>query len=296
MIEKLKTFGDLKENVSFKTLSTYRIGGLCRYLSEPHSLEDLVSLLDYLREENIQHKVIGLGSNILFSDLDYDGVVVKTQKALNKIEIKDDLVIAQAGVSLIKLAHQCVNAQKGGLEFASGIPGTLGGALFMNAGAYQKSMYDMVNRVLVYRNHELKWLNREDIKVDYRYSSFMEEKETLICAAELSVHPCDPIEAKKIMNDRLERRLSSQPLELPSCGSVFRNPYPELSWHLIESVGLRGYQIGDAQISLKHANFIVNLGQAKASDVIELIELVQKKVFEKHGIHLVREVELFNFL
>ena len=166
----------------------------------------------------------------------------------------------------------------------------------MNAGAYQKNMYDVVNRVLVYKNHECVWLNRDQIKVDYRFTHFMDEKDTIILAAELNTSFCEVEQAQKIMQDRLKRRLESQPLDMPSCGSVFRNPYPDLSWQLIEAVGLRGHKIGDAQISLKHANFIVNCGHAKASDVLALIELIQEKVYEVYGIRLKREVELFNIV
>ncbi len=295
MKQQLEKFGHLSENVSFKTLGTYRIGGTCKYLLEPTSLNLLTEAIDYLREQSISFKVLGLGSNILFSDNLYDGVIIRLNKALNTIEYHSDYVYAEAGVSLIKLAHDCVRHELGGLEFASGIPGSLGGALFMNAGAYQKNMYDCVNRVLVYKDNNLTWLDREDIKVDYRYSSFMDETSTIICAAELAVHKCNMDEATQMMNDRLQRRLDSQPLDMPSCGSVFRNPYPEMSWKLIESVGLRGHKIGDAQISLKHANFIVNCSNAKATDVLALINLVQEKVYEKHGIHLKREVEYFNF-
>lgn len=292
----LEKFGNVRENISFKTMSTYRIGGNARYVLEPQSLDDLIKAIDYLRSEHIPFKVLGMGSNILFSDEDYQGVVVRLQHALNKMEFNENHLFVEAGVSLIKCAHLAVEKGLGDLEFASGIPGSVGGALYMNAGAYQKTMYDCVNRVLIYQDKALKWLNREEIKVDYRYSSFMDDKEILICGAELNLHPCDIQNSKAIIQDRLKRRLDSQPLDLPSCGSIFRNPYPNLSWQLIESVGLRGHIIGDAQISLKHANFIVNLGQAKAQDVVDLIHLIETEVYKKHGIQLKREVEFFNFL
>ncbi len=294
MIEKLKSFGSLSEHVSLKTLSTYRIGGHADYLLEPSSLDLLIEAIEYCQTSKLSYKVIGLGSNILFGDDDYKGIIIRLNKALNQIKYYDNYVYLEAGLSLIKAVHQCIQNNHGGLEFASGIPGTVGGALFMNAGAYQKNMYDVVNRVLVYQNHQLIWLNRDQIKVDYRYTNFMDETDTIICAAELSTAHCDTKEAQQIIQDRLKRRLESQPLEMPSCGSVFRNPYPELSWQLIESVGLRGMKIGDAQISLKHANFIVNNGNAKATDVLALIKLIQDKVYEIHGIQLKREVEIFN--
>lgn len=295
MIETLNQFGIVTLNVELSKMSSYRIGGIAEMVIEPQSIEQLVNCINYLNSAQLNYKVIGYGSNLLFSDDPYNGIIVKIHKYLQKIEIRDDCVYAEAGVGLIRLAHFCVANGWGGLEFASGIPGSLGGALFMNAGAYQRSMYDVVNRVLVYQNNELKWIDRDHIKVDYRYSNFMDDPTSIICAAELNLHKCDKETAQKMMKDRLERRLNSQPLEYPSCGSVFRNPYPDLAWQLIENVGLRGYRIGDAQISLKHANFIVNLGHAKASDVRALIELVEKEVYEQMHIELKREVEFFNF-
>lgn len=291
----LELFGEVYERFPLKKLSSIKIGGEADFVVVPDTLDHLMECISFLNEKNETYKIIGNASNILFSDLPYHGVIVRLSKALNAIQFNQDFVYAEASVSLIKLAHQSVLKGFGDLEFASGIPGSLGGALFMNAGAYQKSMYDVVNRVLIYENKELKWLNREDIKIDYRYSSFMDSPNILICAAELALNPCNIEEAQAIIKDRLQRRLASQPLEYPSCGSVFRNPFPDLSWQLIESVGLRGHQIGGAQISLKHANFIVNIDHAKASDVKSLIELIEKEVYEKHKIHLKKEVEFFNF-
>lgn len=290
----LSNYGLVKTHFDMKTLTTLKIGGLADYYIEPANLNALTELLTFLKKENMSYKVIGNGSNTLIGDQTYHGIIIRLTKSLNKVEFNDELVIAEAGASLIKLANDSVNLGLEGLEFATGIPGSVGGAAFMNAGAYQKCMYHVISEVFVLKDDQTQWIDVKDIQHDYRYSSFMKEPSTIILAVKIKLTKGDKERSKQLVKDRLERRSLAQPLDKPSCGSVFRNPYPYSSWELIEGVGLRGHQIGDAQISLKHANFIINLGHAKATDVLSLIQLVQRKVKEKYGVDMIPEVEFFN--
>jgi UDP-N-acetylmuramate dehydrogenase len=290
----LEKYGVVKTQLEMKSLTTLKIGGIADYYVEPKDLDALIQLIDFLNTQNTVFKVIGNGSNTLIGDKAYHGVIIRLTKTLNKVIFEDEYVYAEAGASLIKLANDSVNLGLDGLEFATGIPGSVGGAAFMNAGAYQKCMYQVISQVLVLKNHQPVWLDVDEIKHDYRYSSFMEDPTLIILAVKIKLKKGDKEASKQLVKDRLERRSLAQPLDKPSCGSVFRNPYPYSSWQLIEGVGLRGYQVGGAQISLKHANFIINIGQAKAQDVLDLIHLVQEKVKDKYGVEMVPEVEFFN--
>lgn len=290
----LSNYGLVKTHFDMKTLTTLKIGGLADYYIEPTNLSALTELLTFLKKEKMTYKVIGNGSNTLIGDQTYHGIIIRLTKSLNKVEFNDEFVIAEAGASLIKLANDSVNLGLEGLEFATGIPGSVGGAAFMNAGAYQKCMYQVISEVFVLKDDQTQWIDVKDIQHDYRYSSFMLEPSTIILAVKIKLTKGDKERSRQLVKDRLERRSLAQPLDKPSCGSVFRNPYPYSSWELVEGVGLRGHQIGEAQISLKHANFIINLGHAKATDVLSLIQLVQRKVKDKYGVDMIPEVEFFN--
>lgn len=295
ILNQLTEFGLVTENVSMKTLSTYRIGGVCSYLIEPFSEDSLVSLISYLTTSRIPYKVFGNASNMLISDDTYEGVVIRLRKGFDTIEVKEKNLIVGAGVHLMTLAHQSTQASLSGLEFLSGIPGSVGGALYMNAGAYQKSIYDLINRVRIFDGLDLRWINRKEVEASYRFSSFMLHPEWIILSAEFNLEAGDRNHSEEMMKERLQRRLQSQPLEFPSCGSVFRNPEGHFAWEFIEGIQMRGVYAGDAQVSDKHANFIVNKGNAKASDVRFLIEQIQTKVWDTYHIHLHPEVEFFNF-
>ena len=182
-----------------------------------------------------------------------------------------------------------------GLEFASGIPGTLGGAMYMNAGAYKSDISACLKEVCVCRDHTLVWMKKEELDYAYRHSAFQSHPEWTIIAGKLQLSKSCQKEIRSLMDARRERRLSSQPLDLPNCGSVFRNPPQHPAWQLIEEIGYRGRKIGGAMVSDKHANFIVNVGSAKAKDVDQLIQEIQEKISEQYGIDLITEVERFNW-
>lgn len=292
---QLMAFGEVRTLVPFRSMTSFRIGGIADVVIEPTDANAFIELMRFIESQSVPFKILGNGSNLLASDDAYHGIVIRLRDGFNQCRFDGTHIVAEAGVSLIALAHLCVERGLSGLEFISGIPGTLGGALYMNAGAYQRCIYDLVESVHVYETGQCRWILASELKHDYRYSSFMDHPEWIILAARLKVSTGDPAESRRLMKDRLERRRTSQPLEWPSAGSVFRNPVGQFAWRLIEESGLRGTRIGDAQISLKHANFIVNLGEAKAQDVLDLIRLTQETVYNKTGVRLKPEIELFNF-
>ena len=288
--------GKIDTNVSLKKCTTYRVGGNAKYIAYPKDVNSLVKLIKYLKNKNIKYKILGNGSNLLFSEKEYDGVLIKLSEFdylefIGKTKLK-----VGAGYNLIKLS--LVTAKKGltGLEFASGIPGTVGGSVFMNAGAYKSDMGYVVETVKVLTPDE-KIINLENKEMDFHYrTSFLKKHPDYIClevVIKLRKGKKEAIEA--LIKDRRERRLASQPLEYPSAGSVFRNPEDNFAGKLIEDSGLKGEKHGGAMISSKHANFIVNYKNAKADDIKYLIELAHDKVKENYDIDLKIEQEFVNW-
>lgn len=293
--ETLEKYGAVQEEVSIKTICSFHIGGLADYIIYPKNEIALMQLIKLLTEQRVLYKIWGKGSNILPSDENYHGVIIKLDRTFIDVFIQSNSVIAQAGVSLIALAYQCAKDGLSGLEFASGIPGTLGGAVYMNAGAYHACIFDLIKRVYVLKATELIWMNKSEIEYRYRYSSFQDHIDWTILAIEFDLSIKDPLLIQELMSKRQSKRLLTQPLQLASAGSVFRNPKNRFAWELIDICGLRNYRIGDAMISQMHTNFIVNMNEAKAMDVYNLIQLIKQVVFEKQGIMLCEEIEYFNW-
>ncbi len=287
--------GTIKENVKLSNSTTYKVGGTARLFVWPKTVEKLILLLEKLNKENVKHKVLGFGSNVIFSDKDYDGVIIKLD-SFDKIKINDTIVKVGAGVSLVKLSYKVAKLGLSGLEFASGIPGSIGGAVFMNAGAYKSDMGYIVSEVKVLTpDLKVKTLYNKDLDYKYR-SSFLQRNPDYICLeATLVLRHANKCEIKEVMERRRQKRLITQPLEYPSAGSVFRNPENDFAGRLIEECGLKGYKIGGAKVSEKHANFIVNESGATASDVRNLIIYVHDKVKENTGVDLKIEQEFVNW-
>ena len=287
--------GTYKENISLSKCTTYKVGGEAKLMVWPNSISGLSSLLDMLNKEKIKHKVLGNGSNVIFSDQVYDGVIIKLDE-LNNIEINDTTVIVGAGVSLVKLSYKVASEGLSGLEFAAGIPATIGGAVYMNAGAYKSDMSEVVKKVKVL-TPDLKIITMEKSELEYSYrSSFFQRHPNYICLeATLELSHGDKDEIREVIESRREKRLETQPLEYPSAGSVFRNPENTYAGKLIEDCNLKGYKIGGAEVSVKHANFIINSNNATAEDVRNLIKYVHDTVLEKTGYDLKVEQEFINW-
>ncbi len=297
IINKIKTakIGKVLENVYMKDFTTYKVGGKVTAIIYPKDEKKLISLIKIARKNDIKYKIIGSGSNVIFSDNDYDGIIIKLDN-FNHLDIDDTVITVGAGYSLMKLAIAMSRRGLTGLEFATGIPGTIGGAVYMNAGAYKSDMGYIVSKVKVLTPElQIKYLYNRDMNFHYR-TSFIQKNPNYICLeATIVLKHGDRDLIMEVIEDRKQRRLISQPLEYPSAGSVFRNPEDDFAGRIIEECGLKGKKVGGAMISRKHANFIVNAHKASANDIKELIDLVKEKVKTKFNIELKVEQEFVNW-
>ena len=283
---------EILENVNLKEYNTYRLEAFCKYMVLPKSVKELQAVINYCLHKDIKYFVLGNGSNVIL-DGTFDGIVIN-MKNLNGIELVSDTdIIAYSGIMMPKLVKFAVKNNLQGLEWASGIPGTLGGGIYGNCGAYNDAIYHYLKEIIVLHNGKIEHIKVDKVFHDYRQTFFQGKRQYIIVAAHLKLIKGDSKQSQELINDRLKRRLASQPLTYPSAGSVFRNPSKEMpSGKLIEDVGLKNKSIGGALISPKHANFIVNNGNATAKDVISLIELIKKTIKENYSIDLVTEQEI----
>lgn len=293
LTELLRLYGRVLENEPMSAHTTYRIGGPARYFIYPKSVTALMRIMQLLDEAGLPWLVLGRGSNLLIPDEAWNGAVINLDYTFNDSYFEPDgLLYAQAGCSLPALAVEAMKHSLTGLEFASGIPGSLGGGLYMNAGAYKSDLSTILVEVLVLRDRKIEWVKKEDLGYSYRHSAFQEHPEWTILAAKFQLAPGQQSEIRSLMASRQQRRMAAQPLDLPCAGSTFRNPEQLAAWKIIDDLGLRGMQIGGARISDKHSNFIVNAGNAKAKDVLALIDLVREKARETYGVEMIPEVEI----
>lgn len=289
-LKKLKV-GKVLSNVDLKKYTTYKLNEKALGIVYPKDIESLVNLLSFLEEHDIKHKIIGNGSNLIFTKY-YDGILIKLDE-FNSLEIDDTVVTVGAGYSLVKLSYKVATLGLSGLEFASGIPGTVGGAIFMNAGAYKSDMGYVVKSVKVL-TPDLHIVTMENKELDFHYrSSFLMKNSDYICLeVTIQLEKKEKDEILDIMEDRKKRRVETQPLEYPSAGSVFRNPEGDYAGRLVEAIGYKGKSINGAKVSEKHANFIINTGSATGNDIKNLITEIKDKVKKEYGIVLKIEQEI----
>lgn len=288
--------GTILENEPLYKHTTYKVGGPCRIFIKVFNVECLKQLLHYISRHHIPFMVIGKGSNLLFSDREYRGIIISLNDYFTDIRVNGEYMIAQAGVSLIKLSNDACKYALSGLEFCGGIPGSIGGAIFMNAGAYLSEMSRVVEEVTILDEHyEVRVLSNAEMAFSYRRSILQSHPKWIVLEVKLHLKSADRSKIRQLMDHRKEKRMATQPWNLPSAGSVFRNPEKIPAWQCIDECGLRGYEIGGAQISPKHSNFIVNNGYASARDILDLIELARTRVYERFGIRLHTEVRLVNW-
>ncbi len=274
-----------------KKHTTFRIGGPADYYLCPHSIEELQKILQICKEKKIEFFILGNGSNLLVSDKGYRGAVIQLWKNFSDITVKGTTIIVKAGALLSKIAAEALEEGLTGMEFASGIPGTIGGATVMNAGAYGGEMKNIIKEVTVLTQEgELLTLSNEEMKLGYR-TSIVKEKGYVVVSVVLQLKKGDKEEIRKVMEDLKERRVTKQPLDMPSAGSTFKRPEGYFAGKLIMDAGLRGFSVGGAQISEKHCGFVVNKGDATAADVLGLIREVQKRVEEQFHVALEPEVK-----
>ena len=280
---------EMYEDVSLKKYNTYRLDVKCDYLVFPKDIDEVVKLISFLKENNYKYLVLGNGSNVIFKNNRYNGVVIKLSK-LDKIEFDGDKVVVGAGVALSKLANMAINNSLSGLEFSVSIPGEIGASVSMNAGAYKESFSDVfVSAKVLTPKLEIIELTNEDMDFSYRNSFIKKNKDYIVLEVVLKLKPGNKEEMNAVIEKRFEKRKATQPLEYPSAGSVFRNPEGMYAGKLIEDANLKGYSIGGAMISDMHANFIVNKDNATGEDIINLINLAKDKVKENNNIDLYLE-------
>ena len=270
--------------------TSFHIGGPADVLVVPADREDLRNVLCIAQEEKVPLTVIGNGSNLLVRDKGIRGIVLKLGNALKNWEQDGNIFIFESGVSLAQCCRIIGDAGYTGMEFAVGIPGSLGGAIYMNAGAYDGEMKDAVVSVEVMtRTGEIKTLGREELQFAYRHSA-LQALDVIALEVKLHVRAGDKAAIQAKMDDFSQRRVSKQPLDMPSAGSTFKRPEGRFVGQMVEESGLKGFRIGGAEVSVKHAGFIVNADHATAKDVLQLIEHIEKIILEKYNVSLVPEV------
>lgn len=294
-LEKLDV-GEMIEDEPMYKHTTYKVGGPARIYLKVKDVDSLIKTIKYCGKHRVKYLVIGRGSNLLFSDREYEGLIISLNECFNEIKVNGSTMIAQAGVPMISLSYQAAKIGLSGFEFMGGIPGSIGGGIYMNAGAYKYDLASVVKTVtLLNEKHGVVTFNNEQMDFSYRHSICQDNRKLIVLEVTFELTAKSPDEIKAVLDKRKERRMSSQPWNMPSAGSVFRNPQDKPAWQYIDECGLRGYEIGGAQVSPKHSNFIVNNGYASAKDIYDLIMLVQEKVNEKFGVKLRREVGLINW-
>lgn len=294
LLEELKTLlkeDSIRYNEPMSKHTTFRIGGNAAVMVFPKTVEDISALLKWKEENQVPFVIVGNGSNLLVSDKGFDGVVMKLQSNFNELTEENGRIIAQAGCSLYKLAAFAREHGLSGLEFAGGIPGTVGGAVRMNAGAYDGEMSQVIEQVVALDHRgNRKVFHKEECKFGYRRSIIKDEEYYVVEAVfQLSKGEYDAIKEKQEGFDRLRRQ--KQPLEFPSAGSTFKRPEGYFAGKLIQDAGLRGYQVGGAAVSEKHCGFVINKEKATAKEVMQLIQDVQSEVQKQFGVTLEMEVE-----
>lgn len=275
---------DMKLHTSFKT------GGRADIFIEPGSIAELQILIKYFLTENIPYLIIGQGSNVIVSDQGLRLAVIKIGQNLNKCSAEGETVTAEAGAKLSEVALIAQQNSLTGMEFSSGIPGSIGGAVFMNAGAYGGEIKDILEEILILtKDGELKTRKTEELELGYR-SSIMQNNGDIIVRARFHLNKGDKEEIKNKMAELNSKRELTQPLEYPSAGSIFKRPEGHFTGKLIQDAGLKGFQIGGAQVSEKHAGFIINSGNAATDDIINLIKHIQREIKSQFGVDLETEV------
>ena len=271
--------------------TTFRVGGPADFFVTPKAKEEVRDVIRICKEAGMPYYIIGNGSNLLVSDAGYRGVIVQIYKDMNEVKVEGDLVKAQAGALLSGIAAKALGAELSGFEFASGIPGTIGGACVMNAGAYGGEMKDVLESVTVLTGEgKIIELGRNELELGYR-TSVIAKKGYIVLGAVLKLERGDGEKIKTYMDELKEKRVTKQPLEYPSAGSTFKRPEGYFAGKLIEDAGLRGFQVGGAQVSEKHCGFVINRDHATAADIMELMRQVQIRVKENSGVDLEPEVK-----
>ena len=281
----------VKKDEPMKSHTTFRVGGPADYFVTPQTAEEVAKVIEACTQEKVPYYIVGNGSNLLVSDKGYEGVIIQIYKQMNQVKVEGAQIHVQAGALLSMIAKRALDAELTGFEFAAGIPGTLGGACVMNAGAYGGEMKDVLKSVTVLTDKgEVKTLAKEELELGYR-TSVIAKKGYIVLEAVLELQKGEKEKIQAVMDDLKERRVTKQPLEYPSAGSTFKRPEGYFAGKLIQDAGLKGYRSGDVMVSEKHSGFVVNVGKGTCEDAMRVIEHVQRTVYEQFGVELELEVK-----
>lgn len=292
MIKEFNKICKTIEDVNMKKYNTFRLETKAKYMCFPSSILELQELLTLIKKNKLKFFVLGNGSNVVLPEY-YDGVIIKLEKFNNSKFISENMLYVESGYMLNKLANEVTNMGFKGLDFAVGIPGTVGGSIYGNAGCYGSSMSEILIAATVFDGKKIITMTNEDFKFGYRTSILKEKhKNYIILSCQLRVSMGDREELLNQVKERMAKRMASQDLTHPSNGSVFRNPEGLITGKLIDDMGMKGTRIGDAMVSYKHANFIINDGKATSTDVVKLIKKVKREVKKHYNIDLVLEQEI----
>lgn len=290
VIEKIAGEANVYYDEPMKKHTTFRIGGPAECFVTVGDRDTLKEIISFTRKNGIPVFLLGNGSNILVSDTGVKGLIIALSGEFNEVRTDGEFLYAGAGATMARMASEALNSGLTGLEFAAGIPGTLGGGMIMNAGAYGGEFKDVTESVdVIGPDGEIATLSNEEMRFGYR-TSFIKNKDYIVIGAKIKLTKGNPEEIKALMADLAERRRSKQPLEYPSAGSTFKRPEGYFAGKLISDSGLGGFAVGDAEVSVKHNGFVINKGNASAADVKELIDKVRAKVLEDSGVELEPEV------
>lgn len=285
--------GKIKKHEPLANHTTIKIGGPADLFIEPDSIDNLKTTLKLIGKYQLGWRAIGRGSNLLVSDDGIEGVVIKLGSGLDHMDVNGTVLTVGAGYSLVSLAMKISRQGLSGLEFASGIPGSVGGAVYMNAGAHGSDISKILTQAhILFEDGTFEWLSNEEMEFSYRTSVLQKKRPGIVIEARFQLTEGEKEKIVEVMQKNKDYRKETQPWNFPCAGSIFRNPLPNYAGRLVEEAGLKGYQIGGAQISEMHGNFIVNAGNATAEDVLNLIEHVKKTVFELYQVKMETEVEI----
>ncbi len=290
-LEEILSKDSIKYNEPMKKHTTMKVGGPCDCMVEPSSIEEIQKVLEYVKENNIKYYIIGNGSNLLVKDEGVHALIIKIANKFSGFEVNGEYIKAYSGCSVPKLSQIAKENSLSGLEFACGIPGSVGGGIRMNAGAYGSEMVNVVEKVgFLDENGNLKEIDGKDAHFTYRHSMFVDNPQYVVVYAIYKLVKGNKEEISKIMEENMNSRKQKQPIEYPNFGSVFKRPEGYFVGKLVDDCGLKGYKIGGAQVSTKHSGFMINIGDATCKDVLDLIEYVKEKVYEKFNVKLQEEV------
>ncbi len=295
MITELQSLniGKVKNNEPLAQHTTMKIGGPADIFIEPSSVEDIKKVMNFIKEKNLPWRAIGRGSNLLVSDSGIEGVVIKLGTGLGHLTINGSTITVGGGHSLVSLSTLISKKGLSGLEFASGIPGSVGGAVYMNAGAHGSDISKILTKAhILFEDGTIEWLTNEEMEFSYRTSVLQQKRPGIVLEAEFKLTEGDRTAIVSQMQKNKDYRKETQPWNYPCAGSIFRNPLPQYAGKLIEDAGLKGFSIGGAKISEMHGNFIVNAGNATAEDVLQLIQHVKDTIHNLYGVKLETEVEI----